>query len=736
MKKYYISYFLVFLCWICIAYPAYGKEQNKKFREKFQYVEVFGIREGIRITKYIGEDKKVFIPNKINGKPVTEIGDFAFADQEILESVVTPTGSFLKKIGKNAFSNCSSLQQIDLTSSQLEIIEDKAFFECYMLKKAQFPSSLKFLGEKAFYNNTVLENVELGESLEQIGSKAFYRCIRLQSIQLPRGLKRLTSEDSSKEQGAVFYECTSLKSVQIGDGITKLPEKTFYGCSELEKISLPDTMIEIGEKAFSYCSSLRTVQFPKYLKVIEYGAFYQCIQLKQLLFPESLQNIESAEYDGNATFGKCIALTDVIFGEKIQTIGNSAFEGCKSLSTVIFPASIDKVYDNAFKNCSELKSIYCLGELPMVFPESFSSVNQAFSFYILPSVWKREIEYPVKEYQLYDVMTTINLFDKQGGSLTRSFYVKKKGYSFYPEEPKKKGYTFLYWNNSFTDEKWNWTSSIAGTTVLYPVWKANTYLVTFQTMGGNKIKAKKVDYKSPIGVLQVPVKTDYEFQGWYTKEDGKGTNITEKTKMPAKNITLYAKWKVSPRKPLAVSIQGDLIAKNQVRLLWERTELSDGYEIYRSLSKKGKYVKIATTSKRAKGYVNLGLSIGNTYYYKVRPYRLYQEKKVYGQFSNIEKLVVNGQPPQCTITGKKINKDSVELSWDKVKDADGYVVFYKSGKYSKIQQLASFLDNTTGCYHKNLIKGRTYWYGVRAYSIVKGKKIYGKMSSLIEININ
>ena len=699
-------------------------------------MEVFGIREGIRITKYVGEDKKVVIPAKINGKPVTEIGEFAFANNEVLISIVTPTGSFLKKIGKGAFANCSNLQQIDFTSSQIEEIEEKAFFQCFMLNKVRFPSNLKKLGEKAFYNNTVLESVELGKSLEKIGTKAFYRCIRLQSIQLPKGLKYLSSEGNEEEQGAVFYECTSLKNVQIGDGITKIPEKTFYGCSALEKIDLPNTVTEIGEKAFSHCSSLMEIQFPKKLKIIEYGAFYRCIQLKQLLFPESLQNIESAEYDGNATFGSCFALTDVVFGEKIQTIGNSAFEGCESLRTVILPASIKKVYDNAFKNCTELKSIYCLGEMPMVFPESFSNVSKEFSLYILPNIWKREVEYPVQEYQLHDVMTTVNLFDKQGGNLSRSFYVKKKGYSFYPEEPKKKGYTFLYWNNGFTDKKWDWTRTITGTTMVYPVWKVNRYQVTFQTMGGSKVKSKKVDYKSPIETLPVPVKLDYEFQGWYIKEDGKETKITEKTKMPAHNITLYARWKVSPRKPLAVSVQGDLIAKNQVRLLWERTELSDGYEIYRSTLKNGKYIKIATTSKRAKGYVNLGLSLGNTYYYKVRPYRLYQNKKVYGQFSNVEKLVVNGQPPQCTITGKKINKDSVELSWDKVKDADGYVVFYKNKKSTKMQQLAVFTDNTTGCYHKNLIRGRTYWYGVRAYSVVKGKKIYGKMSSLIEINLN
>lgn len=736
MKKQYYIYICCFLCWISICIPVYGKVQKEKVRSQFQYIEIFGVREGICITKYLGDKKNIVIPNKINGKPVTEIGDWAFANNKSVQKVTTPSGSFLKKIGKNAFSNCNNLQNVDFTSSQLEIVEENTFFECYMLKQARFPNNLKSIGARAFYNNTMLEEIDFGDGIEQIGAMTFYHCVRLTSIVLPKGIKQLSSIENEKEQGAVFYECTSLKSVSLGEGIKTIPEKTFYGCSALEILKLPNSTVEIGEKAFSYCTHLKEIHFPTQLKKIGYGAFYQCASLKILLFPETLQEIESSEYDGNSTFGKCIGLEEVVFGEKIQKIGNYLFEGCEQLKTVVLPASIEKIYAGAFKNCKELKAIYCLGGLPVVLPEAFANVNQKFAYYLTPNQDRREQPYSIKDYQFHEVMTTVNLFDKQGGNLVRSYYVKKNGYSFYPEEPKKKGYTFLYWNDSFTNQQWNWNVPIRGTTVLYPVWKTNRYSITFQTMGGeDKIKGKKVDYQEVIGSLPVPTRLEYEFQGWYTKENGRGTKVTEQTTMPAKNLTLYAKWKLSPRKPSKISIEGELIGSNQVRLLWNRIELADGYEIYRSLSKNGKYYKVATTSKQAKGYVNLGISIGNTYYYKVRAYRMYQGKKIYGDFSNIEKILVNGQPPQCILTGKIVNKENVELSWERVKDADGYVVFYKVGSAKQMKQLASFSDDIVGCYHKKLTKGKIYWYGVRAYSVVKGERKYGKMSTLIELSL-
>jgi len=61
----------------------------------------------ITITKYIGNAGIVRIPEKINGLPVTEIGDGAFANSRTLREVYVPNG--VNKIGNGAFSNCPNL---------------------------------------------------------------------------------------------------------------------------------------------------------------------------------------------------------------------------------------------------------------------------------------------------------------------------------------------------------------------------------------------------------------------------------------------------------------------------------------------------------------------------------------------------------------------------------------------------------------------------------------------------
>lgn len=73
---------------------------------------------------------------------------------------------------------------------------------------------------------------------------------------------------------------------------------------------------------------------------------------------------------------------------------------------------------------------------------------------------------------------------------------------------------------------------------------------------------------------------------------------------------------------------------NSTALFWEGEDWYDGYEIYRATTKTGKYTKLKTTTDDF--IIDTGLKIGNTYYYKVRPYAIDKNgKKIYGAFSSI-----------------------------------------------------------------------------------------------------
>lgn len=73
---------------------------------------------------------------------------------------------------------------------------------------------------------------------------------------------------------------------------------------------------------------------------------------------------------------------------------------------------------------------------------------------------------------------------------------------------------------------------------------------------------------------------------------------------------------------------------NSTIVVWEAETWYDGYEVYRSTSKTGKYTLLKTTTNDYT--INTGLTLGKTYYYKVRAYIKDEKgKKIYGSFSKI-----------------------------------------------------------------------------------------------------
>lgn len=73
---------------------------------------------GIEITSYDGSATEIIIPNEINGKTVTGIGDYAFYDCSSLTSVSIPKG--VTSIGESAFSGCDGLKDVYYAGSRVQ----------------------------------------------------------------------------------------------------------------------------------------------------------------------------------------------------------------------------------------------------------------------------------------------------------------------------------------------------------------------------------------------------------------------------------------------------------------------------------------------------------------------------------------------------------------------------------------------------------------------------------------
>ena len=123
-------------------------EESKTYGD-FTYEEA---KDGITITKYKGDKKKVVIPDKINGTEVISIGD-------------------------SAFWNCSSLTSITILEG-VTSIGDFAFDLCLNLTSITLPNSSTCIGSYGFAT-TDLTSITIPENVRSIGCEAFFSCDKL-----------------------------------------------------------------------------------------------------------------------------------------------------------------------------------------------------------------------------------------------------------------------------------------------------------------------------------------------------------------------------------------------------------------------------------------------------------------------------------------------------------------------------------------------------------------------------
>ena len=372
--------------------------------------------DGIRITGYSGGESVIVIPATLAEKPVTAIGEKAFADMTGLKALSVPDS--VTEIGFGAFAGCKNLTSL---RTPVFTCEDNPYFgalfgaKTYDAQGSAIPAGLSTLvlsggdviPDYAFYACRGLEAVSLPETITALGNFAFYGCEAL--VCVTTGHTALTSVGEH-----VFTNCSSLLSLDLPATVERMGFAMLEGCGKLESLTIPfvggrtlehlseeeKEAIESGEAAdpvvetgylgylfgaahytftvgylpaslitvtvlegcssipangFFECASVREVILPDGVTSIGRRAFYGCEKLASVTLPDSVVSLGDDAYHG------CIRLESFTGGSGLAELGVQTFMNCVSLETVILPDAVTHLPNACFSGCVTLKSLTAPG---------------------------------------------------------------------------------------------------------------------------------------------------------------------------------------------------------------------------------------------------------------------------------------------------------------------------------------------------------------------------------------
>ena len=156
---------------------------------------------------------------------ITKIEDEAFKDCKLLNQVVFNEG--LKKIGKNSFDDCTSLESITLPSTVTDIGK-RAFTSCENLREVVFNDGLKYIGHYSFWDCKSLQSITIPSSVKFIGREAFDECENLSEVVLniPREIKFNSFRNCESLEGFKFSITPRVNAI-VQTGLTDIENKMY-----------------------------------------------------------------------------------------------------------------------------------------------------------------------------------------------------------------------------------------------------------------------------------------------------------------------------------------------------------------------------------------------------------------------------------------------------------------------------------------------------------------------------
>ncbi len=710
----------------------------------------------VKITGYNGSAETVVIPDTIDGKSVTSIGNGAFEDCTSLTSVTIPDGvkcighsafyecTSLKSItipdgvtsiGGTAFSDCTSLTSITIPDS-VTILNSFTFSGCKSLSDVNIPDGVTYVGDGAFSGTAICNNqteevkyidkwlVDSDNSVTDVAVKdgtvgiscgAFSYCGQLKNISIPNSVKYVGGE--------AFYNCISLTNVVLPYGITNIGVSTFSGCESLASVTIPDSVTSIGEQAFLNTALLKNqTTTEKYVGkwVIDWDSDVKNVTIKngtvgiadhafeRRTSLESITIPDSVEFIGVYAFLDCWELKQVNMPESMTAIGDCAFYGCDSIESVIVPKGVTQIGDWIFYGCASLTSV---------------------------SIPDSVIDIQLNAFEKCVALNEINVDEMNKAYKSDSGVLLNKNETeliLYPAGKKETTYNIPDSVVTINNGAFENVSVIES--IIIPNSVVN--IERFAIYNCKLLASVSI----PLSVKNIG---DYAF-GYYQGDHFETSKISN-FKIECYSGTAgeqYAKDNgfayelITTEKPANVTgFKVKSLTSTNVTLQWNKNSAASGYEIEQY--KSGKWTNVAKiTSNATTSYTIKGLKAGTAgYQFRIRAYRTEGKNKAYSGYSATVKVNTNPYGVGGFKCSSK-SSTSVTLKWNKGTTASGYQLQqYKGGKWVTIYT-GTKATNTSYTVKKLKAGTAGYRFRIRAYKTYGNTKQYGSWSSEVKVNTN
>ena len=625
---------------------------------------------------------KVVMDNEI-----TNIPDGMFKNYKNIKEVELPNG--LEIIGKNAFANCKSLKEIVLLR-HISKVSDYAFFNCTGLESVYI-----FLTSNANPNGHY-DTIPCGT----IEENAFYGC---------NNIKKITSAyttnfpkswpDSVEEIHANFR--SGLASYAKEHGITLIK----FESSEYQ------TWPDVGENVVGYTDGF-------------YFVGNKGVIIKKDILPE-------------------LGCKTVIMGNGVEGIETSGMSYKRELEYVYLPESIKYIENYAFQYDAKLKEITIPSKVPKIENHTFDNCPELTTMTIKnPNIKLAKKGMPINLKTIYGFRNS-----------TAQQYAEENGIEFISIDIDKE-------EETTTTESTTQATTITTTSQITTP-ELITDSITSETTAGSttvpKISETVTDQKvettentteteettmnsTTVNVTSADVSTT-------TEESKTNESFSEESTSDLTTDKIFSTTIITEKQSFEVVTSGETGRKEKlslsrvkeknyhtVRLIWKKINTSKDYEIYRAEKKSGKYISVKKLKSGV--YSDSKVKAGKKYFYKIKTTS--NDGKVI--WSGTKEIYVKGTPNRPKLSIKK-TKSKWTLTWgiigDNSKGLQVYMKTSKKGKFVKVNEVNKLkkkrnkkgITGMSGS-RSSLDKKVTYFFKVRTYAVVNGKKVYSRWSKV------